>query len=64
MHDYQEGKCAICGIVPSDGLVIDHNHNTNKVRELLCNRCNPAVGMIGEDPHIARKIIDYLAKHN
>ena len=64
MHDRQEGKCAICKIVPSDGLVIDHNHTTNKVRELLCNRCNPAVGMIGDNPDIARSIIDYLTKHN
>lgn len=64
MHDKQEGKCAICLTVPSDGLVIDHSHKTNKVRELLCNRCNPAVGMIGEDPTIAVKIINYLAKHN
>lgn len=64
MQALQEGKCAICEIVPPDGLVIDHNHSTNKVRELLCNRCNPAIGMIGEDPNIARKIINYLAKHN
>lgn len=64
MHSKQSGKCAICLVVPSDGLVIDHNHKTNVVRELLCNRCNPAVGMIGENPDIARKIVDYLAKHN
>ena len=64
MHERQEGKCAVCQAVPADGLVIDHNHTTNKVRELLCNRCNPAVGMIGENPDIARKIITYLEKHS
>lgn len=63
MIDGQEGKCAICKIVPSGGLVIDHNHTSGKIRELLCNSCNPAVGMIGENPDIARKIIEYLTKH-
>lgn len=60
----QDGKCAICGVVPPDGLVIDHNHVTNKVRELLCTQHNVAVGMIQENPDTARKIISYLEKHN
>ena len=64
MIDKQDGKCAICGIVPSDGLVIDHNHSTNKVRELLCNRCNPAVGMVQENLQIAYNLISYLQKHS
>lgn len=63
MIDKQEGKCAVCGNIPPDGLVIDHNHTTHKVRELLCNVHNVAVGMIQENPDIARKIISYLEKH-
>lgn len=27
-------------------LFIDHNHNTGKVRKLLCSLCNTAIGMI------------------
>ncbi len=64
MQDRQAYRCAVCGIIPSDGLVIDHNHTTGKVRELLCTPHNVAIGMIGENPDIARKIIEYLAKHN
>lgn len=50
MWNRQGGKCAICGIqmtIDQSGrgghpqsFVIDHNHETGKVRGLLCNRCN------------------------
>ena len=56
MVDEQHGVCAICGkpeirknqygIKP---LGIDHNHNTNKTRGLLCDRCNTAIGLLGVD---------------
>lgn len=44
MHDVQDGKCALCG--GTDALVVDHDHNTDKVRALLCNRCNLGVGWV------------------
>ena len=34
----QNGCCKICN--NKTELVIDHNHKTNKVRGLLCHRCN------------------------
>jgi DNA-binding sugar fermentation-stimulating protein len=33
-------------------LVIDHCHNTGKVRKLLCTNCNVAIGMFKENPRI------------
>ncbi|HDY88365.1 MAG TPA: hypothetical protein ENH82_09680 [bacterium] len=61
----QNSSCAICSRKQSElsyELHIDHNHTTNKVRELLCARCN---GMVG---HIESKLyplaIKYLKKHN
>ena len=60
-------KCAICGEDGSKfryGLAIDHNHKTNKVRELLCPFCNTAIGSLKEDPVILLKAIDYINKHN
>jgi hypothetical protein len=40
----QGGKCAICGKAPKvRPLVPDHNHTTNKVRDLLCTPCNTAI---------------------
>jgi hypothetical protein len=43
--DEQQGKCAICGEFPQSGklLCVDHDHETGKVRSLLCHACN--VGM-------------------
>ena len=42
----QGGGCAICGNPPKEGgrrLHVDHNHRTNRVRGLLCFRCNRAL---------------------
>lgn len=40
----QNGRCAICGELPSNHLCIDHDHKTGKVRGLLCISCNVALG--------------------
>ena len=40
----QGGVCAICGNPPKTRrLHIDHEHSTNRVRGLLCFRCNNAL---------------------
>lgn len=37
------GACAIC-LKKYKNLVIDHCHNTGRVRGLLCHRCNVLIG--------------------
>jgi len=67
METDQNGLCAICGKPPTKGrkrLSVDHNHTTGKVRQLLCGRCNTAIGMTDESVEILHKIIDYLKRHN
>lgn len=61
----QGGLCMICSknMVDLTHAYIDHNHSTNKVRDLLCQPCNTYIGYILEDPATARKIETYLAKH-
>jgi hypothetical protein len=63
----QNNKCAICGIDIENynrRFSIDHNHKTNKIRELLCNRCNVALGLIKENIETLYHMIDYIKKHN
>jgi hypothetical protein len=65
MFDAQGGACAICRQDPTEGerpksLHVDHNHSTGKVRGLLCNGCNRALGFALDNPAILRAAADYL----
>lgn len=57
----QKGQCAICGTIAR--LVVDHDHKTGKVRELLCDYCNLALGLSKESIETLQKLIVYLQKH-
>jgi hypothetical protein len=64
----QNGLCAICGEnrnpVHKNGtewsLCVDHNHDTGKVRGLLCGKCNTAIGMMDDRLDLVLKAADYL----
>jgi len=63
----QNGKCAICRGPPNGRvlkLVVDHNHETGKIRELLCDACNRALGFFKDDPSRLRAAAFYLEKHD
>lgn len=67
----QDGKCAICKQPPRDNvhahwggkLCIDHCHETNTIRMLLCNDCNLAVGYVKSEA-IALALAGYFRLHN
>ena len=57
----QKGVCAICGDPPGKrALAVDHDHDTGMVRQLLCGRCNQALGLFREDAELLREAISYL----
>jgi len=57
----QQGECLICGSKPAKGrLNVDHNHDTGKVRGLLCNTCNRGMGYLRDDPVLLRQAALYL----
>lgn len=56
----QEGKCAICKEF-ENGLVIDHNHFTGKVRGLLCNKCNLGLGLFRDNPEFLSVAKEYVS---
>jgi hypothetical protein len=66
MYKNQNGVCAICK-GEGDGkwkkLCVDHDHNTGKVRQLLCRNCNMVLGQVGDNPNLLEEMIKYLQKH-
>jgi hypothetical protein len=54
---HQQNVCAICKnpTVKRRYLSVDHDHKTKKVRGLLCQRCNSALGLFGDN-------IEYLKR--
>lgn len=56
----QDGVCAICKTASSDRLVVDHCHQSNRVRGLLCRTCNAAIGQLKDDPQLVREAARYL----
>jgi len=62
----QSGLCAICQS-PPDGnrrLDVDHNHATNKVRSLLCMKCNVLLGMFDDKIEVSQRVVEYLKRWN
>ena len=62
LHEKQQGKCAICNKPPvtQRGLHIDHCHETNIVRGLLCHGCNVGIGNFLHDVGLMKNAIKYL----
>ena|SRR3990167_6756640 len=61
MYVEQGGKCVICSGW-QNRLCVDHDHQTGRVRQLLCRRCNAAIGSFEEDIRLLAQAIDYLVK--
>lgn len=61
----QNNACAICKTPQSDlnySLAVDHCHDTNKVRGLLCRHCNLAIGYFKDNINVIQNSIYYLEK--
>lgn len=67
LAEKQNFVCSICGKENfamgqnhSGCLVVDHNHETGKVRGLLCHNCNRALGLFKDNPSVLQKAFEYL----
>lgn len=62
--DEQNGRCYICERATGTGrkrLSVDHCHETNLIRGLLCLRCNRDIlGHARDDTEFFERAIDYL----
>lgn len=70
--EQQNNVCAICGRPEKSkrgtasgqlALAVDHDHETGKIRELLCMDCNQTLGKFNDDPEWFHKAAEYLIKH-
>ena len=65
-------KCAVCGVDKNSitgknrhlNFAVDHNHVTGKVRGVLCNKCNRAIGMLGDSSEALRQAAAYLTEYD
>lgn len=60
-------QCGICRkplarVAALETPRIDHCHTTQRVRGLLCNRCNRALGMFEDDLALLERAIRYLQR--
>ena len=61
LKSLQGDKCAICGEEQNDKrLAVDHNHDTGKVRGLLCEKCNRGLGLFCDNVDLLEKAVTYL----
>lgn len=70
MLEDQHNHCAICGTTNGMGngvanpknitLAVDHCHITGKIRGLLCNLCNRALGLFQDNIMNLEMAITYL----
>ena len=56
----QGGGCTICGRPDADN--VDHDHETGRVRGILCFPCNVAIGLLHDSEERARSAAVYISR--
>jgi len=77
MLDVQDLRCAICGKhksvcfkyfpkqkIKGFGLVVDHCHETGKIRGMICTKCKLGLSQFMENISTLQQAIEYLQKWN
>ncbi len=67
MFEDQNYECYLCdapvkahlGNSPDRG-VVDHNHDNNQVRKILCHNCNRTLGLVKERKDVLKRMMEYL----
>lgn len=56
----QNNTCAICKKSFNNDIHIDHDHSSNKVRGILCAKCNKGLGQFNDNIQCLTNAIIYL----
>jgi len=62
----QGGRCALCSSAETgraEGWYVDHDHETDQIRGLLCLTCNSGLGLLGDSPERMLRAAEYIEKH-
>ena len=59
----QEGRCGICQKEMSPPCV-DHCHDTGRTRGMLCQNCNRAIGLMGDNAENLQRAKDWVTWAN
>ena len=70
IYTKQGGNCAVCKVALPNwdvkgkarkNMHLDHNHENDVVRGILCSNCNMAIGLLKDDPNIVESAFLYLS---
>ena len=68
MFENQNGQCLICKTTNPTGknksFHVDHDHESNKIRGLLCHSCNLMIGQAKDNVQTLQSAIEYLQHWN
>lgn len=53
IFNFQNGRCALCEAPPS---AVDHDHETGRVRGLLCAGCNFQMSAVDDEEWLKRAL--------
>jgi hypothetical protein len=58
----QDGMCACCHaeLQPGHRTHIDHDHETGRIRGILCPKCNTGIGKLGDNEAGLLQALEYL----
>ncbi len=60
----QDGYCKICGkSAEGKNAHTDHDHETGRLRGLLCQKCNQGLGCFGDDPELLFEAAAYIERY-
>ena len=58
----QNDNCGTNQTRLAKNLHVDHCHKTKKVRGLLCQKCNMALGLLNDDELLFLRAVDYIRR--
>jgi hypothetical protein len=65
IFDEQDRRCGCCQTMdPGEGSWnVDHDHQTDKIRGILCSSCNQGIGFLGDNLEGLHRAVAYLKAH-